>query len=48
MRTQELIEEILTRKPFDPETGKKNYLEDVIRSLGIDPDKIRFADGDFK
>ena len=41
-KTQELIEAIVQRRPYDPETGLKNTVANTVKSLGIDADNIRF------
>ena len=35
------------QKPYDPETGKRNTLENTVRQLGIDAVKIKFENEEF-
>lgn len=41
-RTQELIEAIVQRRPYDPDTGLRNTLTNTVKSLGIDTESIKF------
>lgn len=42
-KTQELIQELLIRQPFDMDSGMPFTLASTIKKLGIDTDKIRFS-----
>ena len=35
------------QNPYDPETGKRNTLENTVRQLGIDAVKIKFENEEF-
>jgi hypothetical protein len=37
-----LIEAIVERRRFDPESGLRNTVKMTVKQLGIDCDKIRF------
>ena len=37
-----MIEELVSRQPYDQETGAMNSLKLTIKKLGIDAEKIRF------
>ena len=44
-RVQNLIQEIVSRQPYDQYTGTSNTLASTVKKLGIDAEKIKF---DFK
>lgn len=48
-KTQELIEAIVQKRPYDPETGLKTTIASTVKSLGIDAENIKFnkESGDF-
>ena len=48
-KTQELMHELVSRNPFDQETGTPNTLATIIKKIGIDAEKIKFCfkDEDF-
>ena len=48
-KCQELLGEVLARQPSIPDTGERNSLSQIIKSLGIDPEKVGFSreDEDF-
>ena len=41
-KVQELIQELVSRQPYDQETGLQNTLASTVKKLGIDTEKIRF------
>ncbi len=41
-KVQELIEAIVARRIYDPETGMRNTVAITVKQLGIDADKIKF------
>jgi hypothetical protein len=49
-KVQELLVEVVSRRPYDPYTGETNTLSTAVKQLGIDAEKIKFSfeDGDFK
>ena len=41
-RVQNLIQEVVSRQPYDQETGRSNTLACTVKKLGIDAEKIKF------